>query len=254
MKRIFLTVSALLLCLTPFLVNAESSRFGRSSGVVIGNQSDETASGLTLGGGDLYVAGQLYTSSGTVNTEEVFLAPAAANAAFYKNAVSISSATLATGTTVHTNLQQSETARNATLILTFDVGGSTTTAAATAVLYGFDARGRQKSETIAVSTTSSVGNVPWLYLSSMTLSGYSGNNQASTVHFSLGTGVKIGLCNDFGTGLEVQSGGTVLSDVENLVKVSTGSYTMNTTYGTITFATSPNGSLNYQVRYGAKSR
>lgn len=187
-----------------------------------------------------------YLMSPTV-IDQVWLAPATASATVFKSAVSVSSASLVTGSTAWTlavaDFGDIVSPRNVVAKLTYSAGTSTTTASAVLFISGYNQEGAATTESITFSTitTQGVGNVAWSSITSMTVAGYSGNNVDANVLISIGNGVQMGLVDN------VSSSADIIKVLENGAVSTT--YTVNYLYDTITFATAPNSSNNKEVIY-----
>lgn len=216
---------------------AEPTRFGSDNGVVIGGQSDQGT--VTVG------AGQLFVTNPTLNAPVIYLAPATASATAYENATSISTTTLVAGATTLTlaNADYTDiiTPRNVVAVVSFAVGKATTTVAGTLLVTGKNQRGESATETLTVSTTSATGSVAWSTITSLkwTITSITGRVDTDNALLDVGSGTKIGLPANLNASTEV------LKVIENGSLTTT--YTLSTTYDTITFVNAPDGSKNYQV-------
>lgn len=184
------------------------------------------------------------------NAFDVFMDVPTASTSSVLNAVTISTTSLAAGTTTYALALGDYTdvilPRNVTVDVDFATGKATTTVSGTLTIIGKNQFGRSVNETIAVSTNTATGNVAFSTITSLvytafTITGASEDNILLTV----GTGVKIGLSNN-------------ITSTANFIKViedgaTSTTYVGNATYNTIQFASAPDGSKDYQVLYEART-
>ena len=234
---------------------AEPTRY--PGGITIGSQADESSRQLVTGAaGDLYVAGNIEATGGILNATEVFFDVAAASTFTYVAGTSalgiVSTTTLVAAGTSYTlavgDYSNTADPRNVTVAIWLNAGASTTTIVGTLVIAGTDARGNAMTESLTISSQAAVtGNIAWSSITSLTLSITSiSPTTNANAYINIGTGVKVGLANSLaasGDIRKVNEGGS-----------ATTGYTANTTYNTITFENTPDGTREYKVTYKARSR
>jgi len=175
--------------------------------------------------------------------------PAVSTAAVL-NSVSIATATLTSGTTIYTLAAADFTdivfPRNITADIAFATGESTTTVSGSLIVVGKNQFGVSATETLAISTNAVAGNVCWSTITSLTYSGFTITDASeSTCTLAVGTGLKIALSNN------IQNTTDAIKVIE--AGATSTTYTMNTTYDSIQFASAPNGTSDYYVYYNART-
>lgn len=167
---------------------------------------------------------------------------AAASATAYKN-TTVSTATLVAAATTFTlaNADYTDiiTPRNIVAVISFAHGGATSTVTGTLVAYGYNNLGQYTTETLTISTNSATGSVAWRTITSylLTITAISGASTDAAVN--IGSGVKIGLP------LDVLASNDIVKCIEGGALTTT--FTVDSTYNSITFVNAPNGTNDYQV-------
>ncbi len=190
-------------------------------------------------------------SAGFMNYTQTFIDPATASATAYDTA-SISTTTLVAGATTLTLANGDYTdmihPRNVVAVIDFATGIATTTVAGTLLITGVNTRGTASTESLTVSTNSATGSVAWSTITSLvwTITSVTGRESAENANLKLGSGVKMGIDNDV----------TAAADITKVIEAGslTTTYTLNTTYDTISFVTAPNGSNDYTVRHKVEAK
>lgn len=181
---------------------------------------------------------------GGVASQLTLIDPAAASQTAFKN-TTISTATLVAGATtfVLANADFTDTIhlRNATALINFATGIATTSVTGTLSITGTDHKGDPATETFLVSTNPVTGSVAWRSMTSMTLTITSIVDASTDAQVQVGSGVKMGLAKDV-------IGSAYINKVIEAGALTT-TYTLNTTYDTITFVNAPDGSKDYQVYF-----
>lgn len=201
----------------------------------------------------LYLADNgIITSTGIVRHNELFLDLPAKSQSAVLAAAAVSTTTLATGGTTYgpVDFLQPSVPRNIVILATAASLVGQSTIAITGVnhcfVQGINSVGVSTREYVTlVSTTDAAvgrGNVAWAYISSVTITGVTFNGLPEpTLKIFIGTSDKIGLVND----LENTSDVYHLNEGGNAIS----SATISAVYNTTTFTTTPNGALDYVVRY-----
>jgi hypothetical protein len=222
-------------------------------GLTTANSAQRAAASRTPGPNDLYVPaagaaifdGPTYNYYGQ-NQELVLVDLSAASNTAFKN-TDISTTTLAAAATTFTLAKGDYTdivfPRNVVILSSCTTDGDAYTGIA--LVTGIDAKGNAATETIVVGTYTAVGvgigNVAWSSISSVRLTTLSAVTTTATLKVQFGSGVKIGLPAD------IQAAADVYKVIE--AGALTTTYTLNTTYDTITFVNAPDGSRDYHVFY-----
>lgn len=195
------------------------------------------------------------TSTGALRTNESFVDLPVASDNIILNQVSagLTAGQLVTaGTTyVLADLVQSTVPRNIIVFSSWSVGGvaiTSVTVTGTCYIRGLDSMGRSTETYQTLVTTSNatagVGDIAFAVISSVTITVTStgtANILGAIQDIKIGTGNKIGLVNKF----------NAVGDIYHVNEAGTRttSYTANSTYNTIDFATDGNSVRDYTVRY-----
>ncbi len=121
------------------------------------------------------------------------------------------------------------------LVLNF----SAAVTAANITIVGKDARGNNKTEVLTGVNDENTSNA-WSQITSITVNSCTGGTGKT---LDIGWGVKFGLNN------VLTASNSVYKTVMDSGDVAVASATIDATYGTITFATAPNGTHYYEVYY-----
>jgi hypothetical protein len=212
--------------------------------------TDSYTSRTGVTNGDVFVKGILESYTGIMQKKDIWLAPEIASATAYK-ILNISSATImasaTTWTLANTDYTNVITPRNLVFVSSCATTNSAQAMSLSALVTGIDARGNSTTETITFSTTTGTGNIAWSSVTSIKVTATKVGTGADTnISIDVGSGVKIGLSNS------CVASGDMLKVLENGAISTT--YTLNTTYSTITFASAPNSTQHYQVLYKVRTR
>jgi hypothetical protein len=249
-KKIITLIAPLLISASLYagIAGNNNSRFGDQNGVIVGSDTNEntffTATGSTVTAGQILVYDKLYRYKSYANPSPViYLAPATASGTAYK-VLNISSATIMAAATTWTLASSMYTDIITPRNLVFVSSAATTNTAQvmslSALVTGVDAKGNSATETITFSTTTGTGNIAWSTITSVVVSATAVGTGADTnITIDMGSGVKIGLPCD------LISSSEVLKVTENAALSTT--YTLSTTYDTITFAAAPDSTKHYVV-------
>lgn len=214
--------------------------------------------------------GPVTTPNGEYGYSEIIDLPAE-SATVLLNDVSIATATLVDSGTTYVDgtsgtgkaggmgFTQITYPRNISIDTVFADGESTTTVTGTLTVYGFDNKGVYTNETISVSTNSADGNIAWLWIDTMTLSGMAisgacGSGGIEGVAVST-CSIKIGVSDKIGVWGDLRAKDDVYKITAGYVDISTRAYTStDATYDTIDMSTTglgqiPSGSLDYRIWY-----
>jgi hypothetical protein len=181
---------------------------------------------------------------GGVSTQLTLIDPAAASQTAFKN-TTISTATLVAGATTFSLANADFTdiihLRNATALINFATGIATTSVTGTLTITGTDHKDDSVTETLNVSTVAATGSVAWRSITSMTLTISSIVDASTDAQVQVGSGDKMGLAKDV-------IGSAYINKVIEAGALTT-TYTLDTTYDTITFVNAPDGAKDYEVYF-----
>lgn len=243
---------AVAMCLMlPLVVFAQT--YTGSTGLVVGTRAQHATSGFTVGAGDLYVAGKLMCSDG-INQELVLIDPATASQTAYMNFAFEPNALMVAGGTTSYTLTNGDftdiiTPRNL-VIISSATTAPTATFSGSVLITGTDAKGRAATETITISTNTTLygtGNKAWSSVTSLALVITStGNVSTAAFKLQVGSGNKIGMPAD------IQAAGDIYKVIEAGALTTTA--VISAVYDTITFVNATDGSKDYHVFYKFKKR
>jgi len=196
--------------------------------------------------------GTIYVREGIINSEQVIIDLADTSATAFQNATSVSTTTLVASATTYTLAKGDFTniiyPRNVIAKVDFAAGVATTTVTGTCLITGTDARGNAQTETLTISTTSVTGDRAYNSITSITwtVTAISGRTNTGNALLDVGSGNKIGLRNNI----------TAAGDIQKVIEAGalTTTYTLSTTYDTITFVNAGDGSKDYHILYNVIER
>lgn len=250
MKKIYIGI-VLMLIFSSISFAVTPTRY--PNGVTTMTPAQESTNSITPAAGELGVQGGVIFIDG-INEELILVDPATASNTAFKNTL-ISTQTLVNAATTFTLAYAGFTdiihPRNITA--SYATGSTTgtvlTAALGSLVITGIDAKGNAATETLAVSTQPALGtgNIAWRTITSAVLTTTSIDKSdddvnTNTIYVRIGSGVKMGIPAD------IQAAGDVYKVIE-AGSLTTTTYTLSTTYDTISFATAPNGTNDYTVLY-----
>jgi len=250
------------------LVYAESTRY--PNGITAGTKSQEIDAGVTVGDGDIYAEddiiakGEILSGSGELGYNEIIDLPAL-SATVILNAVSIASATLVASGTTYVDgtsgtgavggmgFTQITYPRNISAVASFTYGTGTTTVAGTLTVYGYNAKGEYTSEVLSISTATATGNVAWVFIDTMTASGFTMSGAQGACLISAGVSNKIGIWGDLKANTDIYKITNAYVDYSSSTWARPADFT-NATYDTINLGTGdlgavPGGATDYRIWY-----
>ncbi len=245
---------------------------GHPTFIEVTDNADVFTSTITVGNGDLSVENKIIHDVPKFNPTVDYIAPEASDVDVFISTFTginlnheLVRTTLLTTATTYTLAGGSYadiiTPRNicavirSTAIATGGYNHQITVISVPLVVTGINSLGEADTETITISTHSMTspteGNKAWLSITSLALGGsgtitFASGASCANVTVAIGTKNKIGLPFDL----------TYASEIKKVLenKAVSTTYSVNTTYDTIDFATDPNATINYQIYAKPHSR
>lgn len=229
-------------------------------GVTTGTQSQKSSAGYTIEEGDAYIQDDLYvngdfqSTDGFMTYRDMFNDLEALSVTKNFN-TDVATTTLVAAATTYTGalITQPTNPMNIVAEVTFADGESTTTVTGTLYIVGVNARGESATETLTISTTQATGAVAFASITSLTwtITAITGRETTTNASLQCGNGTKVGLSND------IQAAGDIIQVIydDSGTSADDASYTLNTTYDTIIFGTTNDGTTDVgTVVYKVKKR
>jgi hypothetical protein len=175
--------------------------------------------------------------------------PAVSTAAVL-NSVSITTTSLVASATTYTLANGDFTdivfPRNITADCDFATDESVSAVAGTLTITGYNQFGIAATESVSITTNAVAGSVCWSSITSLEFSDFTISGAAeANISLAVGTGLKIALSNN------IQNTTDAIKVIE--AGATSTTYTLNTTYDSISFASAPNGTSDYYVYYNART-